>query len=39
MKYRPQNADQEVSDTNHFGSVSDLLGRLLAASDYMAGIV
>ena len=29
------NAYQEVSNTNHFGSVSDTLGRLTATSQYM----
>ena len=30
------NANQEVSNTNHFGSVSDSLGRLTAACECMA---
>ena len=36
MQYRPPNAVQEVSDTNHFGSVSDSLRRLAATSECMA---
>ena len=36
MQYRPPNAYQEVSNINHFGSVSDSLGRLAAGSQYMA---
>ena len=36
MQYRPPNANQEVSIANHFGSVSDSLGRLAAASECMA---
>ena len=32
MQYRPPNAIQEVSNTHHFGSVSDSLGRLAALS-------
>ena len=35
MQYRPQNA-QDVSNINHFGSVSDSLGQLAAASECMA---
>ena len=34
MQFRPPNANQEVSKTNHFGVVSDSLGRLAAASEY-----
>ena len=30
MQYRPPNANQEVSNSNQFGSVSDSLGRLAA---------
>ena len=37
MQYRTQNALQEVSNTNNFGSVSDSLGRLAATSECMAG--
>ena len=36
MQCRPLNAYQEVSNTNHFGSVSDSLGRLSAASECTA---
>ena len=36
MQYRPLNANREVSNTNDFGSVSDRLGRLVAASQCMA---
>ena len=36
MQYRPPNAIQEVSIVNHFGSVSDSLGPLAAASECMA---
>ena len=36
MQYRPPNPNQEVSNTNQFGSVSDSLGQLSAMSDYMA---
>ena len=32
MQYRSPNANQEVSNTNHFGAVSDSLGRLAIAS-------
>ena len=38
MQYHPLNANQEVSNTNHFGSVYGRLGRLAAASDCMASI-
>ena len=38
MQYRRPNATQEVSNTNHFGSVSDSLGRLAAASECMTSI-
>ena len=38
MQYRQPNAYQEVSNTNHFISVSDSLDRLVAASQYMAGM-
>ena len=31
MQYRPPNANQEVSNTNHFGSIYDSLGRLAAS--------
>ena len=30
MQFRPPNANKKVSDTNHFGFVSDSLGRLAA---------
>ena len=36
MQYRPPNDYQEVSNTNHFGSVSDSLGQLAAASQCTA---
>ena len=36
MQYRPPNTNQDVSNTNHFASFSDSLGRLVAASQYMA---
>ena len=36
MQYRPPNAHQEVSNTNHFGFVSDSLGQLAAASECIA---
>ena len=36
MQYRPPNAHQEISNTNHVGSVSDSLGRLASASECMA---
>ena len=36
MQYRPPNAYQEVSNSNHFGSVSDSLGLLMATSQCMA---
>ena len=32
-RIRPSHASQEVSNVNHFGSVSDSLGRLAAASE------
>ena len=35
----PPNAQQEVSNTNHFGSVSDNLGGLAAASECMASMM
>ena len=38
MQYRPPNVNREFSKTNHFGSVSDSLGRFSAASEYMAGV-
>ena len=38
MEYRPPISCQEVSNTNHFGSVSDNLGQLVAASECMASI-
>ena len=36
MQYRPPNAYQEVSNTNHFGSISDSPGRFVAASQCIA---
>ena len=39
MQYRPPNAYQEVPSTNHFGSVSDSLVRLAAASQCMASSI
>ena len=36
MQYRPPNANQEVSNTNHFRFVSDSLGQLAAVSECMA---
>ena len=39
MQYRPPNANQEVSNTNHSGSVSDRLGRLAASSQYMSSFL
>ena len=36
MQYRPPNAYQQVSNTNHFGSVSYILDRLVAAKQCMA---
>ena len=36
MQYRPSKTNQEVSNTNHFGSVSDSLGQLASASECMA---
>ena len=36
IQYLPPNAYQEVSNTNHFGSISHTLGRLAAASQSMA---
>ena len=38
MQHRPPNANKEVSNTNHFCSVSDSLGRLASASECMSGI-
>ena len=38
MQSRPPNANQEVSNTIHPGSVSDSLGRLAAASECMASL-
>ena len=35
----PPNANQEVSNTNHFGSVSGRLGPLAVASECMASNV
>ena len=37
-QYRPQNASYEVSNTNNFGSVSNSLERLAAASGCMSSI-
>ena len=39
MQYHPPNANQEVSNTRHFGCVSDSLGRLMAMSQCMASIL
>ena len=39
MQYRPPNAYQEVSNTNHFGFVSDSLGRLTAVSQRLGSTV
>ena len=39
MQCRPPNEYHEVSNTNHFGSVSDSLGRLAGASECMASII
>ena len=39
MQYRPLNANQEVSNPNHFGSISDILSRLAAASECMASMI
>ena len=36
MQYRPPNANQGVSNTKHFGSVSDSLCRLAVTSECMA---
>ena len=36
MQYHPLNANQDVSNTKHFGSVSDSLGRLAVACPCMA---
>ena len=33
MQYRQPKANQEVSNTNHFGSVSDTLGRLASTKN------
>ena len=38
MQYRPLNVNQEVSKTNHSGSVSDSLDRLAAVSECMASV-
>ena len=38
MQYRPPNVNQEFSNTNHFGSFSDSLGRLSASSECMASV-
>ena len=34
MQYRPPNANQDVSKTNHFGSVSDSLRRMVHFLEY-----
>ena len=39
MQYRPPNEYQVVSNTNHYGYVSDSLGRLAGASECMASII
>ena len=36
LRYRPPNANQEVSNTNYIGAVYDRQGRLAAASECMA---
>ena len=38
MQYRPPNVNQEFSNKNHFGSISDSLGRLSASSECMASV-
>ena len=38
IQYHPPNANQEVSNTNHFSSGSDSPGRLAAVSQCMASI-
>ena len=38
MQYRSPNVNQEFSNTNHFGSISDSLARLSASSEYMASV-
>ena len=38
-RIRHPNAKQEVSNTNHFGSVSNSLGRFEGASEFMAMII
>ena len=39
ITFTPYNANQEVSNTIHVGSVSDILDRLAAASECMASIL
>ena len=39
MQYRRPNSYQEVSNTNHFGYVSDSLGRFAAASQCIASVL
>ena len=38
MQYRPPNVNQEFPNTNHFGSISESLGRLSASSECMASV-
>ena len=38
IQCKSMNANQEVSNTNHFGSVFDSLGRLVAASECIASV-
>ena len=38
-QYRPRNAEYEVSNTNNFGSVSNSLERLAAASGCMSSLI
>ena len=39
MQYRPPNAYQEVSNTNHFGFVADSLGGLATTRQCMASSI
>ena len=38
MQYRPPNVNHEFSIKNHFGSISDSLGRLSASSECTASV-
>ena len=38
MQYRPPNVNQEFSNTNRFGSISDSFSRLSASSECMASV-